>query len=118
MIPDDDLVSRQNKLAESIKKNKEEITVIRTEGAKLRHQSLVLRRDIARLQKRTEMLKAICRVGASGSVIKTCTCGRQFKVADWFRLQYAGMQESKLVDGEMRHCPCGSTIMITTRREV
>lgn len=53
------------------------------------------------------------------TIIKECkACGTTYKPSQWFNLRLVGYTIHDKVGGEMRQCTCGSTIMITTRKEM
>jgi len=56
-------------------------------------------------------------MGRSNYIIKKCGCGKHYDILEWFELPFAGYQETELLDGEMRHCSCKSTLLFITRRE-
>ncbi len=49
-------------------------------------------------------------------VIKRCSCGVNYVPSQWFKLEVIGYQETDDIDGELRNCACGSTLMFVTRK--
>lgn len=55
--------------------------------------------------------------GNADYILKKCGCGRSYGTEEWFELPFAGYQEHPAISGEMRQCPCHSTLLFITRRE-
>lgn len=114
--PNDVLLKIQQMVA-SNQKHTQEIR-IQTESINERNRSL--RKRVEDLRKRTAALKEASRLskGDKEFVLKTCGCGREYHVEDWFDLPFTGYQESQFMDGEMRQCACQSTMLFVTERKV
>ncbi len=82
-------------------------------GEELRERGLALREKSGVLQTIGKFLTQ----GVKGCILKTCkTCGAKYTPSAWMQLIQVGYQKSEDMDGEMRNCSCGSTLLLITRR--
>lgn len=52
-------------------------------------------------------------------IVKKCNkCGATYRPSGWMRLPLVGQQETEDMKGEMRNCPCNSTLFYVTWRSV
>jgi hypothetical protein len=53
-----------------------------------------------------------------GCIMKTCSrCKAVYKPSEWLKLTLCGHTVINGVGGELRHCPCGNTLTVITRRQ-
>lgn len=53
----------------------------------------------------------------SKCIMKKCNrCGTSYRPSQWKELALCGYTEINGTGGELRHCPCGNTMTILTRR--
>ena len=50
----------------------------------------------------------------AGEIIKHCSCGRCYGLQDWLSLPWVGWQDFGEIGGELRNCPCHSTLFLVT----
>lgn len=68
--------------------------------------------DIWKVRERFHTFHALVRPGPD----KQCSCGRTYNIENWYDLPLVGYQTHAVVGGEMRNCPCSSTILLVGRR--
>lgn len=79
---------------------------IRAKSKLLREQSFTVRYAVS-----------ICNTVAKCIMKKCSKCGAEYRPSQWKELPLCGHMEVGGTGGELRHCPCGNTLTIITRRE-
>lgn len=71
----------------------------------------------AELEDEIDRTRVICLgIRSKGQPVKDCGCGLEHTFQGWMCLPSAGYHRFPNARGEMRHCPCGSTILLVTWR--
>lgn len=76
----------------------------------------LLRAEALHIGRRTLVSIAEAKALVSGRPLKRCACGLVHGPRSWEKLPHAGYQQLGSVLGELRHCACGSTIMLVLKR--
>lgn len=107
-MPSDSLIAKSKKLIRLS-------AIVRKEGVQLVNKSGTLRSMSKFLRDKS--------IGGSNAntscILKKCNkCGSIYYPSTFLNLPLLGYQKSEDIDGEMRNCPCKTTLFYITRRPV